>query len=127
MEIVGLLVLMFGAGLFVLVYGMWLKAKRLERRTTLYERALDKGVDPRTLKLDLDEQEAGDPAGNLKAGIILLATALAMVLGMWASTVLSGAYSRLGFALVPALIGLALLFIHYTVPRRNKPTKPQEE
>jgi hypothetical protein len=107
--------LLLAAGVFILLYGMWLRARRNERLASLYEKALDKGIDPRSISLELDEREAGDPQGNLKAGIILLATALSMVLGIWAAQALFGAWRLIGFALVPGGIGLACLFIHYSL------------
>ena len=120
-----ILLLIFGAGLFVLIYGMQLKAKRNEQLSELYRKALDQGFDPREIQLDLDDRSAGDPQGNLKAGIILLATALGIILGILAIDKLSGGWRMLGFALVPGMIGLAALFIHYTVPRPRGPQPPK--
>lgn len=120
MEFIGLLLLLLGAGIFVLIYGMRLKAQQTERLASLYEKALSQGIDPRSIQFQLDERELGDPQGNLKAGIILLAIAVALVLGLWAAEQLAGPYRALGFALVPAAIGLACLFIHYSVPRPQK-------
>jgi hypothetical protein len=117
MQFVGLLLLLLGAGLFVLIYGMRIKARQTERLANLYQQAIEKGVDPRTLQFQFEERELGDPQGNLKAGIILLAVALAILLGIWAADRLPGAYRAAGFACVPALTGLACLFIHYAVPR----------
>lgn len=117
---IGLFFLFVGIGVFILVYGMRIKARRDERLAGLYEKALDKGLDPRAIKFDLEEREPGDPHGNLKAGIILLAVALALILGIWAADSLRGAYRLLGFALVPCAIGLAVLFIHYAVPRSRR-------
>lgn len=118
MEPLGFMLLLFtGAGVFVLVYGMQLKARRAKRLYQLYQNALDKGVDPRSLKLDLEDQEQGDPQGNLKAGIILLATALSLLLGLWAGKALGGPLRGVGFAILPAGIGLACIFIHYAVAR----------
>ena len=85
---------------------------------------MDKGLDPRAIKFDLDDREQGDPYGNLKAAIILLAVALALVLGIWAADALRGAFRLLGFALVPLAIGLAMLFIHLTIPRPKKDDTP---
>ena len=112
---IGMMLLVVGAALFVLIYGMRLRATRNERLFKLYERALDQGLDPRTIQFDLEEREVGDPKGNLKAGVILLATALAIVLGMLAIDRLPGPMRFIGFALVPASVGLACLFIHFTM------------
>ena len=117
MDTIGLFVLMLGIGTFVLIYGMRIKARRNERLAQLYQQALEQGIDPRELKFEIDEQEAGDPHGNLKAGIILLATALGILLGIAAAVILSGVWRALGFVLVPAAIGFALLFIHSSIPR----------
>jgi hypothetical protein len=116
-----LLLLLIGTGAFVLAYGMRLRARRNERLAELYDKAIQAGLDPRSIQFSLDEQEQGDPQGNLKAGIILLATALGMVGGIWGAAALPGPFKLLGFALVPALIGLAALFIHYSVPRPKAP------
>lgn len=117
--------LLVAAGVFILLYGMWLRARRNERLAGLYEKALDKGLDPRLISFELDEREAGDPQGNLKAGIILLATALSLVLGIWAAQALAGAWRLIGFALVPGGIGLACLFIHFSL-RNPAPRGPRD-
>lgn len=117
MQALGVLLLLLGGGFFVLVYGMNLKARQTQRLAELYQRALEQGVDPRAIQFQLDERELGDPQGNLKAGIILLSVALALVLGILAADKLPGPYRALGFAFVPAAIGCACLFIHYAVPR----------
>ena len=117
MYLVWLVILLGALGIFVLFYGMRLKAERTERLAQLYEKAIAQGIDPAKISFELDEEQQGDPAGNLKAGIILLATALSIVLAIWAADRLSGAYRALGFALIPALIGLACIYIHYSVPR----------
>lgn len=111
----GFFLLLVGIGTFILVYGMWLRARRTERLARLYEQALDKGQDLRQLSASLEERDQGDPQGNLKAGIILLATALSMVLGIWAAQALAGAWRLIGFAIIPGGIGLAALFIHYSL------------
>ena len=120
-SLIGLMLLVLGAGVFVLVYGMRLKARMTERLADLYNKAIEQGLDPRLIQFKLEEQELGDPQGNLKAAIILLATALGIVLGIWCADKLPYAYRALLFAIVPAAIGLALLFIHYTVPRTRPP------
>ena len=112
-----LLLLLGGTGVFVLTYGMRLRARRNERLADLYDKAIQHGLDPREIQFNLDEQEQGDPQGNLKAGIILLAGSLGMTGGIWAAAALPGAFRMIGFALVPALIGCAALFIHFSVPR----------
>jgi hypothetical protein len=112
-----LLLLLAGTGVFVLTYGMRLRARRNERLADLYDKAIQHGLDPREIQFNLDEQEQGDPQGNLKAGIILLASALGVVGGIWAAAALPGPFRLVGFALVPGLIGAAALFIHYSVPR----------
>jgi hypothetical protein len=117
MHNLGFLVLVAGIAIFVLFYGMRIKARRNERLADLYQQAIDKGLDPRQIQFEFDEREQGDPQGNLKAGIFLLATALAIVLGMFAAQALSGIWKALGFVLVPAALGIAALFIHYSVPR----------
>lgn len=116
MQHIGLLLLCAAAGLFILGYGMHLKSRRAERRFQLMQQAIEKGLDPAHLPVDLPDEQ-GDPAGNLKAGILFLATALAMLIGVWAADKLPGPWRASGFAVVPAMVGLALLFIHYSVPR----------
>lgn len=121
MQLVGLLLLLFGAGMFVLLYGMRLKAARVDQLARLYQQAMDKGLDPRAISFELDAAETGDPQGNLKAGIILLAVALALVGGLWAAEALQGPWRVVGFALVPAAAGLATLFIHFSLRPRTRP------
>lgn len=116
---IAVFLLLVGIGVFILVYGMRLKARRDEQRAGLYEKALDQGIDPREIKFDLEERELGDPYGNLKAGIILLAVALALVVGIWMAESLRGAFRLLVFALVPGSIGIALVFIHLAMPGRS--------
>jgi hypothetical protein len=115
------LLVLTGVIVFILLYGMRIKAQRDARLVALYHKALESGVDPLLIRNQFEEREQGDPQGNLKAGIILLATALSMLLGLWAADRLPGAYRLLGFVLIPAGIGLACLFIHYNVPRPPKP------
>jgi len=125
---IGLFLLLVGISVFVLVYGMRIKARRNERLANLYEKAIDAGVDPRAIKFELDEREQGDPYGNLKAGIILLAVALAIVVGIWAAYAAQGFMRLIGFALVPGAIGLAVLFLHFTIPRDTpKPVRSGED
>src|SRR5436309_10932228 len=113
MQFIGLLLLLIGAGIFVLIYGMWLKSQRTERLLRLYEHALDRGLDLQAIRLQFeDDHGSGDPHGNLKAGIFLLAIALAMMAGIWAADNLPGPWHALGFALIPAAAGLAALLIH---------------
>lgn len=119
-----LLLLIFGAGIFVLIYGMQLKAKRNEQLTDLYRQALSQGFDPREIQVDLEERNAGDPQGNLKAGIILLATSVGIILGILAVDNLTGAWRMIGFSLIPACIGIAAFIIHFAVPRPRGPQPP---
>ena len=121
MEPLGVLLLLIGAGIFVLVYGMWLKSARTEKLARLYTQAMEKGIDPRTLRFDFEDSEAPDPAGNLKAGVFLLAIALAMVAGLWFAENLHGPWRLTGFALVPAAVGLAAVLIHLVLGRPQSP------
>jgi hypothetical protein len=66
MQFTGLLLLLILIGTFVLLYGMWLRARRTAQLAALYQRAIEQGMDPRALRFELDEREAGDPQGNLK-------------------------------------------------------------
>jgi hypothetical protein len=117
MHFTGLLLLLILIGTFVLAYGMWLRARRMAQIAALYQQAIERGLDPSSISIELDEQEAGDPQGNLKAGVILLAAALATALGLWAAGELQGPWRAAGFALLPAAIGGACIFIHYAIPR----------
>jgi hypothetical protein len=112
-----LLLMMVGSGVFIIVYGMRLRAQQNERLAILYQKALESGQDPISIQRALQVPEQADPQGNLKAGIILLASALGMAGGIWAASVLPGPGRLLGFALVPALIGCAVIVIHFTIPR----------
>jgi hypothetical protein len=120
MQLIGLLLLVIGAGIFVLVYGMWLKSARTDKLMRLYQQAIDKGIDPRSIRFELEESDAGDPQGNLKAGVFMLAIALAMIAGLWAAEMLRGPWRMTGFALVPAAVGLAALLIHFTATRNQR-------
>ena len=123
--------ILFGIAMWIMVYGMRLKARRTERLADLYEKAMAQGLDPREINFQLDDRE-GDPQGNLKAGIILLAGTLGLFLGIWAAEAFSGPGRMLGFAFVPGMIGLAALYIHFSVgPARRKappaePSRPQQ-
>lgn len=112
-----LLLLVAGSGAFVLFYGMRLRARRNDQLAQLYQKALENGIDPQSIQFGFEAQERGDPQGNLKAGVILLASALGMAGGIWAAAALHGPLRMIGFALVPALVGLAVLFIHFSTPR----------
>lgn len=115
MQHIGTLLLLLGIGTFVLIYGMRIRARKNELLADLYRQALEKGTDLSHVKLELDDKEAGDPRGNLKAGIFLLSTALAIVLAFLCAERLPGIWKLTGFALIPALLGLAALFIHLTL------------
>ena len=121
MEPLGILLLLIGAGIFVLVYGMWLKSARTEKLARLYAQAMEKGIDPRTLRFDFEAEENPDPAGNLKAGVFLLAIALAMVAGLWFAENMQGPWRLTGFALVPAAVGLAAVLVHLALGRAQAP------
>jgi hypothetical protein len=120
MQPIGIILLLIGAGIFVLVYGMWLKAARTEKLARLYGQAMEKGIDPRAIRFELEDQENPDPQGNLKAGVFLLAIALAMVAGLWFAENMHGPWRLTGFALVPAAVGLAAVLIHLALGR-NQP------
>jgi hypothetical protein len=121
MEPLGILLLLIGAGIFVLVYGMWLKSARMEKLARLYTQAMEKGIDPRALRFDFEDNENPDPAGNLKAGIFLLAIAVAMVVGLWFAENMHGPWRLTGFALVPAAVGLAAVLIHLALGKKQTP------
>ena len=120
MEPLGILLLLIGAGIFVLVYGMWLKSARTEKLARLYTMAMERNMDPRTIRFDLEE-DGPDPAGNLKAGVFLVAIALAMVAGLWFAQNMHGPWRLTGFALVPAAVGVAALLIHAALGRKSTP------
>lgn len=117
MQFIGVLLLLIGAGIFVLVYGMWLKSQRTEKLARLYAQAMEKGIDPRAIRFELEDAEQADPHGNLKAGVFLLAIALAMVAGLWFAQSMHGPWRLTGFALVPAAVGLAAILIHFALNR----------
>jgi Domain of unknown function (DUF6249) len=121
MEPLGILLLLIGAGIFVLVYGMWLKSARTEKLARLYTQAMEKGIDPRALRFDFEAEDNPDPAGNLKAGVFLLAIALALVAGLWFAENMHGPWRLTGFALVPAAVGLAAILVHLALGNRQAP------
>ena len=83
----------------------------------LYEKAMAQGLDPREINFQLDDRE-GDPQGNLKAGIILLASTLGLFLGIAAAAAFPGPARMLGFAFVPGMIGLGAIYIHFAIKPR---------
>jgi len=103
--------ILFVISMLIMIYGMRLKARRTERLADLYEKAMAQGLDPREINFQLDDRE-GDPQGNLKAGIILLAGTLGLILGILAASVFKGPARMLGFAFVPGMIGIASIYIH---------------
>lgn len=123
-------IILFGISMLILIYGMRLKARRTERLAGLYEKAMAQGLDPREINFQLDDRE-GDPQGNLKAGIILIAGTIGLFLGILAAAAFQGPARMLGFAFVPGMIGIATIYIHYAVrplPRnRSLPDREQQE
>ena len=119
--------ILFGIAMWIMIYGMRLKARRTERLANLYEKAMEQGLDPREINFQLDDRE-GDPQGNLKAGIILLCGTLGLFFGIWAAEAFQGPARMLGFAFVPGMIGIGAIFIHFSVrPGKPKPPPPAKE
>ncbi|MCB1219261.1 MAG: hypothetical protein H7A35_05555 [Planctomycetales bacterium] len=112
-----LFLIIFVISMAIMIYGMRLKARRTERLADLYEKAMAQGLDPREINFQLDDRE-GDPQGNLKAGIILLASTLGLFLGIAAAAAFPGPARMLGFAFVPGMIGLGAIYIHFAIKPR---------
>jgi hypothetical protein len=117
--------ILFGISMLILIYGMRLKARRTERLAGLYEKAMAQGIDPREINFQLDDRE-GDPQGNLKAGIILIAGTVGLLLGILAAAAFQGPARMLGFAFVPGMIGFAAIYIHRAV-RPVSPANPRND
>ena len=121
-----LFLIIFVISMAIMIYGMRLKARRTERLADLYEKAMAQGLDPREINFQLDDRE-GDPQGNLKAGIILLAGTLGLFLGILAAAAFQGPARMLGFAFVPGMIGLGAIYIHNAVHPAEKTDQPSAE
>lgn len=117
--------ILFVIAMGIMLYGMRLKARRTERLADLYEKAMAQGLDPREINFQLDDRE-GDPQGNLKAGIILLAGTLGLFLGIWAASAFPGPARMLGFAFVPGMIGIAAIYIHFSIRPDRKRIEPSQ-
>ncbi|MEZ5336840.1 MAG: DUF6249 domain-containing protein [bacterium] len=115
--------ILFIISMLIMLYGMRLKARRTERLADLYEKAMAQGLDPREINFQLDDS-GGDPQGNLKAGIILLAGTFGLFLGIWAAAAFPGPARMLGFAFVPGMIGLAAIYIHFAVKPQSTAKPP---
>ena len=108
----------------IIVLPIYWRHRQYALQLDVVSKALEKGVDPAGLQLRLPSQEqAGDPNGNWKAGLILLSIGLFIFLCVMVPLQLSGQMhddqgAKVGFFAAPGMFiipGLVLLYIHHTI------------
>lgn len=79
-------------------------------------KAIEKGVDPAAIKNSLQIQpRSGDINGNWKAGVILVAFGVGLFFVMLLTTISEGFNPEMLSVLIIAVLGIALLIVHYRV------------
>jgi hypothetical protein len=109
----------------VIVLPIYWRHRQYAAQLEVIAKALEKGVDPASIQLKMPTQEqAGDPNGNWKAGLILISFGLFMLFCVMLPLYSVGEIGRHGDGDIVALYaapgtfiipGLVLLFIHYTI------------
>ena len=99
---------------------VWIKAHARNRELAqiMEERKLmiERGMEPPPLRLPDEGRKRKDPIGNLKAGVILLAIAIGLLIPMlaWPDTgFMGGHHIALPAGVVLAILGLAFIAIHF--------------
>ena len=108
----------------VIVLPIYWRHRQYAAQLDVIAKALEKGVDPASIQLKMPTQEqAGDPNGNWKAGLILISFGLFILLCIMLPLYYShgfdadegevvAMFAAPGSFIIP---GLVLLFIHYTI------------
>lgn len=109
----------------IIVLPIYWRHKQYAAQLDVIAKALEKGIDPATIQLKLPTQEqAGDPNGNWKAGLILIAIGLFLALcvvlpgrligeiGSHDAEDIIASYAFPGMFLI---LGSVLMFVHYTI------------
>jgi len=109
----------------IIVLPIYWRHKQYAAQLDVVAKALEKGVDPATIQLQLPKQEqAGDPNGNWKAGLILVSIGVFLLLCVVIPGHLTGAIGNtddgdvIGSYAFPGMfliLGSVLLFVHYTI------------
>ncbi|MBM3473261.1 MAG: hypothetical protein FJX75_08350 [Armatimonadetes bacterium] len=118
--------------LFVVVI-VWIRANARNRELAqiMEERKLmiERGMEPPPLRLPEEGRKRRDPLANLKAGVILLAIAIGLLISMlaWPNTgFMGGHHIALPAAVVLAVLGLAFIVLHF-LGRAYRPTNGLDE
>jgi hypothetical protein len=109
----------------IIVLPIYWRHKQYAAQLDVIAKALEKGIDPATIQLKLPQQEqAGDPNGNWKAGLILIAIGLFLFLCVVLPGRLLGEIGThdegdiIASYAVPGMffiLGSVLMFVHYTI------------
>lgn len=93
-----------------------LKHRLYHAQLTLITKAIEKGVDPASLRSSLQIQpRSGDINGNWKAGLILVVFGVGLFFVMLLTTISEGFNPEMLSVLIIAVLGIALLIVHYSV------------
>lgn len=108
-----LMLLVIGACIIVPIV---LKHRLYHSQLALIAKVIEKGVDPAAIRASLQIQpRSGDINGNWKAGVILVLFGLGLFLLVMLAGLREGFNSESMAVLIIAVLGIALLIIHYTV------------
>ncbi|GEM_PF-2142959 len=93
-----------------------LKHRLYQAQLELLAKAIEKGVDPAAIRGSLQTQpRSGDINGNWKAGVILVAFGVGLFFVMLLTTISEGFNPEMLSVLIIAILGVALLIVHYSV------------
>jgi hypothetical protein len=93
-----------------------LKHRLYHAQLALIAKAIEKGVDPGTIKGSLQIQpRSGDINGNWKAGVILVVFGLGLFFVVLLASLREGFDPSSLAVLIIAVLGIALLIVHYSV------------
>jgi hypothetical protein len=100
-------------------------AQVMEERKLMIER----GMEPPPLKLPEESRKRRDPLGNLKAGVILLAIALGLLIPLlvWPNMVFMGGHHfAQPVGIVVGVLGAAFIVVHFLVQAHGRKSGPNE-
>ena len=93
-----------------------------KRVLDVIEKAIDKGIDPSALPLEIESGKANS-SGNWKAGVLLIASGLAlaplMIIAYVTEAAGTEALPALAVPLLPIILGIGFLFIHSKLSKGN--------
>lgn len=126
MELIMPVVMLLVIGTCIIV-PIVLKHRLYHAQLTLITKAIEKGVDPASMRSSLQIQpRSGDINGNWKAGVVLVAFGVGLFFLMLLTTISEGFNPEMLSVLIIAVLGIALLVVHYSVVGSVVRVRPDE-